>query len=407
MRPLVIISQVYPPDPAAVGQHIADVAQAMATQGWVVTVYTANRGYDDPQARYASRESLNGVNVRRFGLSSFGKQSIAIRLIAQASFLAQAVITVLLTCRPSILLVSTSPPFAGFGAAVVAAIRRVPFVWWVMDINPDQMVATGKISASALATKVFEWMNRITLARAAKVVTLDPFMAATLRRKAASADIDVVPPWAPAGALDSSITAVANFKRQHGLEGQFIVMYSGNHALCHPLTTLLDAAAEIEGDTRFRFVFVGGGSGKAEVDDRIARGARNLLSLPYQPRESLAVTLSTADLHVVSMGDAMVGVVHPCKIYGVLAIGKPILLLGPGESAAGAIVASNHLGWTVSHGDVRGMRAALVEALSQSPADRAAVCSRAAALSRGPFRRDSLVSAVCGILTSIVPSSCR
>ena len=62
---VLIITQVYVPDPASVGQHIADVAKEMVRRGWRVVVYTSARGYDDPSQRYPSRESLDGVDVRR------------------------------------------------------------------------------------------------------------------------------------------------------------------------------------------------------------------------------------------------------------------------------------------------------------------------------------------------------
>ena len=57
---LLVISQVYPPDPAAVGQHLADAAEAMVRRGWRVVVYTAGRGYDDPSIRYPAREMRAG-----------------------------------------------------------------------------------------------------------------------------------------------------------------------------------------------------------------------------------------------------------------------------------------------------------------------------------------------------------
>src|SRR5690348_15983854 len=77
-RTLVIISQTFVPDPASVGQHIADVAQEMARRGHRVVVYTSNRGYENPGLRYPSRKNLNGVDVRRLPFSSFGKRSIAV-----------------------------------------------------------------------------------------------------------------------------------------------------------------------------------------------------------------------------------------------------------------------------------------------------------------------------------------
>ena len=45
---LLLVTQVYVPDPAAVGQYMADAAEEMVRQGWDVTVLTSGNGYDDP-----------------------------------------------------------------------------------------------------------------------------------------------------------------------------------------------------------------------------------------------------------------------------------------------------------------------------------------------------------------------
>ncbi|MBL8758119.1 MAG: hypothetical protein JNK35_06795, partial [Phycisphaerae bacterium] len=118
-KTFLIISQVYVPDPASVGQHVADAAAEMARRGYRVIVYASARGYDDPSRRYPAREHLNGVEVRRLPLSSFGKGSIAIRLLAQWIFLAQAVVRGLFTRGLAGVMVSTSPPFCGVGGAII------------------------------------------------------------------------------------------------------------------------------------------------------------------------------------------------------------------------------------------------------------------------------------------------
>jgi hypothetical protein len=93
----VIVSQVYVPDPAAVGQYVADVAAEMVRRGYRTIVYTSARGYDDPSKAYLARETRDGVEVRRLPFSSFGKSSIAVRLAAQCLFLVQAVVRGLFT----------------------------------------------------------------------------------------------------------------------------------------------------------------------------------------------------------------------------------------------------------------------------------------------------------------------
>ena len=43
----------------------------------------------------------------------------------------------------------------------------------------------------------------------------------------------------------------------------------------------------------------------------------------------------------------MVGVVHPCKAYGALAVSRPILLVGPTQSHIGNLIDDYHVGWAI------------------------------------------------------------
>ena len=86
-KTLLVISQTFVPDPASVGQHMADVAVEMARRGHAVRVYTSARGYENPSVRYPKRENLHGVDVRRFGFASFGKKTFLLRVLGTLSFL--------------------------------------------------------------------------------------------------------------------------------------------------------------------------------------------------------------------------------------------------------------------------------------------------------------------------------
>ena len=125
----------------------------------------------------------------------------------------------------------------------------------------------------------------------------------------------------------------AAFRERHGLTGKYVVMYSGNHSPVHPLDTLLQAALQLKSDSRFCFVFVGGGSEfgrlRALSEDL---GLTNVKFLPYQPIESLSGSLSAADLQTVVLGSAMVGTIHPSKLYNMLAVGNRVLYVGPERS---------------------------------------------------------------------------
>jgi colanic acid biosynthesis glycosyl transferase WcaI len=401
-KTLLVICQVYPPDPAAVGQHVADLAEHMTNQGWRVIVYASARGYENPMLVYAARERRSGVDVCRLPLSSFGKGSLARRLIGGGLFLLQATIRGLFNRRLDCVLVSTSPPFAGFGGAVLAMIRRVPMIWWVMDINPDQLIVAGKTRPSSLAVRVFEWFNRLTLRVSKAVVVLDRYMAERILAKhPVAAKLHEVPPWPPDDSLGTQPAAGHRFRQAHGLEGKFVVMYSGNHALQHPLSTLLAAARSLSADPSLVFVFIGSGAGKNAVDQAVTAGARNIVSLPFQPLAEIGESLAAADVHVVTMGDEVVGIVHPSKIYGAMAVGRPILFFGPEASHCGELLAGQSFGRVIRHGDT----AAAVRAISEFQAlplmARVDVGSAAAAVCREQFSKARQLSRIAAIVESV------
>ncbi|MEI7780392.1 MAG: glycosyltransferase family 4 protein [Planctomycetota bacterium] len=396
---MLIISQVFVPDPAAVGQQIADAAHEMVRRGWQVVVYTASRGYEDPSNRYPRRQVIDGVEVRRLPLSSFGKSSIFVRLIAGALFLTQAVCHGLFMPHLSLVLVSTSPPFAGIGGVVLSWLRHVPLVWWVMDLNPDQMVAAGRLTRSSVARCVFEWMNRLTIAHAREVIALDRFMKERLLQKwPCEAKVQIVPPWPHDDVLSTLPRTPNPFRDAHSLGDAFVVMYSGNHAIQHPLQTLLAAASRLESTPNLLFVFVGGGAGKSQVEKRIQDGATNIISLPFQQRMEIGDSLSAADVHVVSMGDEVVGIVHPCKIYGAMAVGRPILFFGAAKSHVGEIMAAHTIGYRINHGDVDGAVAAIQHLRTLSEIARNDLGCEAASIVKSRFSQRGSVAKVAEIL---------
>jgi hypothetical protein len=144
-------------------------------------------------------------------------------------------------------------------------------------------------------------------------------------------------------------------------------MYSGNHSPCHPLDTLLQAAERLADNNDVAFCFVGGGSEFRKVEEHVRnRRLRNVRCLPYQPMKTLSASLSAADLQVVVMGEQFVGMVHPCKIYNILATRRQFLYIGPPESHVSDIIAGLSLekaAYVSQHGDVDGMVANIFAAM--------------------------------------------
>lgn len=398
-RRILLVSQVYAPDPAAVARLMADVGTELARRGHDVIVLTADRGYDDPTIRYASARTPEGVDVRRLPFCSFGKSRMALRVLGGVSFTLQAALRGLTLRDVDTIVVSTSPPMAALAAVVVNALRRVRVVYWPMDLNPDQAVTLGLADPRSFMVRALEWLNRAVLRRAQTVVALDQAMARRLEAKhPVAGKLAIVPPWPEEDDVAPVPPEENSFRREHGLEGKRVVMYSGTLGPSNPVSTLLAAAEQFENDPRLVFLFVGGGTGMAEVK---ARQRPNVRCLPYEPLERMRYSLSAGDVQVVSLGDEMAGIVHPCKVYGAMGIARPILFLGPPDSHVSEMMSQAEFGWQIRHGDVAGAVAALREILASD----AEVLAQKGARARELIHRNRTRRISCGRVCDAIEGS--
>jgi glycosyltransferase involved in cell wall biosynthesis len=160
-------------------------------------------------------------------------------------------------------------------------------------------------------------------------------------------------------------------------------------------TTLLEAAKRLRDVPNLVILFVVGGTGKREVEES---AGPNVLSLPYQPLSELKYSLSAADVHVVTVGDGIVGIVHPSKVYGALAVARPVLLVGPAECHVTDILEGTEIGWRVSQGDVDGAERVLREIAQAHPAELARRGAAGRRVVQGRLSKAALCGRFCDVL---------
>jgi len=297
-------------------------------------VVTSRRAYDDPTKRFPSHEVWRGIQIYRVFNTGFGKRAKWRRAMDFMTFLLSCCGRLFLLPKPDVVVALTSPPLVSVIAAGFSKLRGAKFCYWIMDLNPDEAVAAGWLSPDSFAAKWLERLSRFSLRQATAVVVLDEFMEKRILAKGIPAKkISVIPPWSHDSEVSFDPKGRSQFRKTHGLDGKFVVMYAGNHSPCHPLVTILDAVKELASDPNISFCFIGGGSEHRRVK-LFAQEKRltNVLCLPYQPLDQLAGMLSAADLHLVVMGDPFVGLVHPCKAYNLLRVNSPLLYMGPKPS---------------------------------------------------------------------------
>jgi colanic acid biosynthesis glycosyl transferase WcaI len=363
---VLILNQAFYPDVVSTAQHAGDLARGLTQAGHEVTVICNSRGYDDPKLRFPNQETWNSVKIVRVRSTGFGKSSKWRRAADFATFVASCAFRLWSLPQFDVVVAMTSPPLISFVAALAVPGRARSLVFWSMDLNPDEAIAAGWLRDKSPVARLLSRMLLHSLQRADRIVALDRFMKDRIQAKGIPAEkILVVPPWSQDDRVRFDPAGREEFRAIYNLSRRFVVMYSGNHSPCHPLETLLQAAERLAGHEDIAFCFIGGGSEFGKVQQRARdHGMRNVLCLPYQPIEKLSASLSAADLHVVVMGDKYVGIVHPCKIYNVLAANRAFLYIGPAESHVRDIVRQPGLEAYVSaHGDVDGVVASILHAM--------------------------------------------
>ncbi len=370
---VLLLNQVFYPDVAATAQQSHDLARHLVAAGHEVAVITSRSAYGQAGAAYARRETVDGIEIHRVGRSLFGKASIPARALDFGLFYLRAILKSLSVRRPDVVVCLTTPPFLALAGWLLRLLRRSRFVYWVMDLYPDVAVAGGLLKPRSLSTRLFERINCFCLRRADRVVVLGRCMMRRVVEKGVDRGHLVhIGVWADHEEVDPLPRDRNPFRKQWGLDDRTVVMYSGNFGIAYEIETMCDAARRLDDDERLRFVFVGGGKRKAEVERYVERHHLGARIEPYQPREDLDALLSCADVHLVTLKPDFEGLVVPCKLFGIMAAARPVIFVGPPGSEIARVIEESEAGHVVEPGDVDGLVES-IRALAGDPKVRASL----------------------------------
>lgn len=341
---ILLITQVFYPDTVSVSQHLWDLAEHLQKNEHEVSVFTSKYPYEEKNTKYSDFEVINGINIYRISQSKLGKGSPFFRIIDFFTFSFNISIKLLFVKKDKydIILGTTVPPLLSFLGILVSKINKIPFYYWVMDLQPELSIASHLIKKDSLAAKFFTLIGNYSIKKSKKIISLDKFMTEYLiGRGAKPFDVFTIPVWPVIDKIYEGKREENPFRSENNFGNKIVVMYSGNHAYVHPLGTLLNVAKLLENDNRFLFVFIGGGVRKKDVSDfKFKNNLDNIIQLPFQPRENIHNSLGSSDIQVVIMGNGQVGFTHPNKIYGAMFVGKPILYIGPKQSHVTEIISN-------------------------------------------------------------------
>ncbi len=118
---VLLINQVFHPDPQATSQYLSGLAVELVKRGHEVTVLTGRRDYDDPARLYPAREMWRGVEIIRVRNIGLGHGSKAGRMADFVSFLFFASLRGIALPRADLVMALTTPPLVSTLGAMLSA----------------------------------------------------------------------------------------------------------------------------------------------------------------------------------------------------------------------------------------------------------------------------------------------
>jgi colanic acid biosynthesis glycosyl transferase WcaI len=402
---VLVISQVYWPDTTAVSQILTDMLEALSTNNQV-EVFTSRRNYEDPKIKFLGKEKKGGVSIFRIRNTGFGKKNKIFRLLDFITFNISMLVKLLNIKKKDydVIIGLTAPPLLSYIGVLIAKIKNIKFIYWTMDMQPELSIVAGYIKKDSKNAKILQSLNDYILNKADKVIVLDRYMATHVQKRTNTDNkkIEVIPLWPVMDKVYAGDRLDNPFRLNNGFGDKFVIMYSGNHSVMHPISTLLDTALQLKENEDFLFVHIGGGIRLMEVIEfKKTNNLSNITILPHQPRELIHLSIGSSDIQVVTMGEGCVGFTHPCKIYGALFVAKPILYIGPENSHITDIL--NHCPGNISirHNDSRRLREALIEFRNLSNDIRKEIGRRNREYALSNFHPDHLISKTIKVVENI------
>ena len=379
------VCQVFYPDQESTSQLFTDLLRELAGRGYHFHV---EAGYPVAMDRRAAaelpseEEIVPGLRVRRSGGGGLNKKSLASRLWRYLRYSGGVLRGLREGRRDTFVFGVTNPPFLPVLLWVGSILFRFRYQVMLHDVYPDGLVAVGMLKPKGLVSSFWRRLNRNALNRADRVLVLgrDMQQLVTKRYGVDPAKCHYIPHWSSYEPAEIRIAEETHLWSQLNLEKAFVVQYSGNMGLWHDMKTIVRAAKRVEDENpEVVFLLIGAGRRREEAEKlSVELGCGNIRWLPYQPKETLSDSLACCHVALISQRKGLEGVAVPCKVYGILAAGRPILGLVPEQSEVAEVIREEDCGMVVDPEDA--------DAAASRILDLAADRERALAMGKRGFR---------------------
>jgi len=394
---ILIVTQYFWPE----NFRINDLATGLRERGHEVTVYTGKPNY--PEGRFfpgygffgRAREDYHGIRVIRVPLIPRGAGG---RLGLILNFFSFALFGSLLApfrCQgvfDAILVYEPSPVTVGLPALVLKWIKRAPMLFWVQDLWPETLSATGVVNSRWMLKAVEQLVQFIYRHCDLILVQSRAFMAPVAALGVAAQKTHYFPNSAEKVYRPLAIEA-SRPSGPESLTGGFRVVFAGNIGAAQDFETILSAADKLRAERGIHWDIIGDGrmQGWVESEIHLRKLGDNVHLLGRHPLESMPRFFALADAMLVTLKrDPVFALTIPSKIQSYLACGRPIIAALDGEGAR--VIEDSGAGFAVRAGDAGAMAEGVLRLYRMPRQEREAMGQRGRRYFEQHFERELLLS---------------
>jgi glycosyltransferase involved in cell wall biosynthesis len=265
-----------------------------------------------------------------------------------------------LSAQDVIISVTTPPYIVNAGLLHKFLHRRTRVILWYMDIYPDIMEVTGLIKKGSLISRFLRALNRFDFRHIDHLISLDAAMQDRLLSQYAAADgkptHSIIPTWErvedfPNTSSNANLIPHGPFTKDNPL----VIIYTGNAGWGHDFEPVIGAAKELQ-EQPVAFHFTGGGKQTAWIKDQITKdNLANIHMHGFLPHQQLCHWLSKAHLSLITLRYDCSGIMSPSKLHSYLAMGLPVIYIGPPNTNVETAISKAKCGFTISPGDSKAL----------------------------------------------------
>jgi glycosyltransferase involved in cell wall biosynthesis len=289
----------------------------------------------------------------------------------------------------------------GLPALFLKKIKKAPILFWILDLWPESLSATGAVQSRKVLTQLDKLVQYIYQGCDKIVVASKGFLPSVIAKGIAVERTAFFPNWyEPEYSAQSS----SNEKtRIPDLPTGFHVMFAGNIGVAQDFGTILSAAEMLKSYPDIFWIILGDGRQYEWVKEQVKiKGLTGkILMMGRHAPEAMSAFFSLADTMLVTLKrDPAFALTVPGKIQSYMACGKPIVAALDGEG--GRLIKESGTGLSSPAEEPAALAESILTLYRMPKTEREAMGLRGKAYCEKNFGRDMLLDRLDGWMRELI-----